>query len=140
MSSSPNKIVGTVVCLPVRDLERSLRFYQAVFELADLEANEGMVVVELPNLSLFLLEENVFADYSQKVGRQVAYPDGGSSVILSCAIDSRESLDSILEAAEVSGGTVPKPAVDDEWTRLYIGYFFDPDGHHWELAHSDQQG
>lgn len=131
-------VAGTVICLPVRGLETALDFYRAVFGLPNLITEEGMITVELPGLSLFLLEEPVFDSYAKKAGRGTAYPERGSGVILSCAIATREELDAMLATAETRGGTVPTPAGVDETTGLYLGYFFDPDGHHWELAHSDK--
>lgn len=130
------KILGTVVCLPVRDLDASRAFYTEVFDLPDLTVEEGMITAELPNLSLFLIEEPAFESYSRKVGRGVNYPTTSSDVILSCAIESQKGLDDILDAASDNGGTVAKRGSTDNETGLYVGYFFDPDGHHWELAHS----
>lgn len=75
-----SKVVGTVVCLPVRDLDAALRFYRSVFDLPGLEAEEGIVVVELPNLSLFLIEEGAFESYTRKAGRGVQYPEAATGV------------------------------------------------------------
>ncbi|QZY52374.1 VOC family protein [Leucobacter tenebrionis] len=136
--TTSGKIVGTVVCLPVRDLTAASDFYRAVFDLPELEIGEGMVVVEIPGLSLFLIEEQAFETYSEKAGRGVAYPGKDTSVILSCAVESRVALDDMLSTAASLGGTVPRRAGMDEELGLYLGYFFDPDGHHWELAHSDK--
>jgi predicted lactoylglutathione lyase len=134
---SRGSVIGTVVCLPVRDLDASLRFYTKVFGLPDLVEEEGMITVELPGLSLFLLGEDQFESYSGKAGRGVRYPDTDVSVILSCAVGSQKDLDSMLTSALQHGGSVPKEAGHDDWTGLYLGYFFDPDGHHWELAFRD---
>lgn len=133
--TSTARVIGTVVCLPVRDLAAALGFYRAVFAFPDLEVDEGIVTVELPGLSLFLIEENTFESYTRKAGRTTAYP-GGTGVILSCAVASAKTLDDMLEAVAENGGTVPTPAAVDTAMGLYLGYFFDPDGHHWELAHS----
>lgn len=133
-------ILGTVVCLHVRNLDTALAFYTEVFGLPGLEIEEGMITVELPGLSLFLLGHEQFERYSVKAGRSVQYPDAGVGVILSCAIESRERLDSMQEAALVHGGSVPRKTAPDDWTGPYLGYVFDPDGHHWELAISDSAG
>ncbi|MCO5218180.1 MAG: hypothetical protein M9953_12305 [Thermomicrobiales bacterium] len=133
------RVIGTVVCLPVRQLDISQSFYSAVFDFPELEASEGIVLVELPGLSLFLIEEQAFANYSMKAHRGVVYPGEGTGVILSCAITSREILDNMLDTAASNGGMIAKLASDDPEMGLYLGYFFDPDGHHWELAHSGKQ-
>lgn len=131
---SERKILGTVVCLPARDLQASLDFYAGVFDLAGLQIEEDMVTVELPNLSLFLLGESQFESYSRKVGRGIQYSGRDTGVILSCAVETQEGVDSMLASVPLHGGTVPIAASVDEVNDLYIGYFFDPDGHHWELA------
>lgn len=131
-----HKVVGTVVCLPARDLDTSVAFYKQVFDLPELAAEGGIIVVELPNLSLFLIEEKEFESYSRKAGRGAQYPDADVSVILSCAIATREALDEMLDSVPRHGGRVVKQATMDEEMGLYLGYFFDPDGHHWEIAFS----
>lgn len=128
------KILGTVVCLPSNDLEASLDFYRGVFDLPDLQIDEDIVAVELPNLSLFVMGSAQFESYTLKVGRTVQRPTGGTGVILSCAVETREGLDSMIASVPLHGGTVPVEAAEDADLGLYIGYFFDPDGHHWELA------
>ena len=135
-STSESKILGTVISLPVRDLEASADFYSNVFDIPDLQPDGGIITVELPGLSLFLIEETRFAWYSGKTGRGVGYPDTRVGVILSCAVASREEMDSTLETVARYGGSVPVPAAEEADTGLYLGYFFDPDGHHWELAFS----
>lgn len=138
-SSEPSerRILGTVVCLPSRDLEASLEFYRGVFDLPDLQVEEDIVTVELPNLSLFLMGASQFESYTLKAGRTVQHPDPGTGVILSCAVETREGLDSMIASVPLHGGTVPVDATEDLDLGLYIGYFFDPDGHHWELAVPD---
>jgi len=133
-----SKVVGTVVCLPVHDLDAALVFYRKVFGVPDLEVSDGIILVELPHLSLFLIEESTFESYSRKAGRGVSYPGAGTGVILSCAIESAQALDGMLEAVASHGGSVVKQAAVEAETGLYIGYFFDPDGHHWELAYSGE--
>lgn len=48
----------------------------------------------------------------------------------------REDVDNILALAEQSGGKIIKPAQDVFWGG-YSGYFTDPDGYFWEVAHAD---
>lgn len=42
----------------------------------------------------------------------------------------------MLDSVPRHGGRVVKQATMDEEMGLYLGYFFDPDGHHWEVAFS----
>jgi uncharacterized glyoxalase superfamily protein PhnB len=48
---------------------------------------------------------------------------------------SAAEVDAVLERAVRSGATVPKPAQETFWGG-YAGYFADPDGHLWEVAHN----
>lgn len=124
----------TVVCLPVRMLERTLGFYRNVLGLPELEIEDEMIVVELPNLSLFLMETTAFEIYSSRAGRGARFPGDGAGMVISCAVDSREAVDAMLARAAARGGTVPGDAAADNISGGYTGYFADPDGHLWELV------
>ena len=41
----------------------------------------------------------------------------------------------MLKSALDAGGTVPRPGSRADWGG-YTGYFADPDGHLWEVAHN----
>jgi predicted lactoylglutathione lyase len=133
--------VAVVVSLPVTDLDRSLRFYRDALELATPGIDEGAIVFELPNLSLFLIEQPQYAMYMDRAGvRSNGVPAAGACTI-SCAMGSKEELDDVLVRAEAAGGSVPRPA--DDYDGSYMGYFSDPDGHLWELvfnAHTEAAG
>ncbi|MEX1135732.1 MAG: VOC family protein [Balneolales bacterium] len=129
------KIRTTVVCLPVHDLDKTLAFYQNVLGFSDLQADEGMISLELPNLSLFLMEKDAFEIYSKKAGRGAQFPDDNAGTVISCAMESKEGVDTILENAPKYNGSVLNKAEIDETSGGYTGYFLDPDGHLWELVH-----
>src|SRR5690554_479242 len=128
------KIRATVVCMPVQQLDKTLTFYKNVFGLPDLQVEEGMITVELPNLSLFLMEKGDFESYSKKAGRGTAFPGENAGSIISCALMSKEEVDKALEDAPKFGGTVAATASVDESYGGYVGYIADPDGHLWELV------
>lgn len=130
----------TIVCLPVRDLDKTLAFYKNVFSLPRIQVEEGIITVELPNLSLFLMEASAFETYSKKAGRGVQFPKDTIGAIFSCALMAKEEVDVALEEAPNYGGTVTGKATIDETFGGYIGYISDPDGHLWELVYPPQQG
>ncbi|WP_328503117.1 VOC family protein [Streptomyces sp. NBC_00457] len=121
-----------VLSLPVADLERALRFYRDGLGLSAAAEDEGAVLFELPNLSLFLIEREEYATYTDRAG--VATPDAAvaGACVISCAIGSRAEVDDILARATAAGGSVPKSA--GTYDGSYMGYFTDPDGHLWELV------
>ena len=60
---------------------------------------------------------------------------GFSGVALAWNCRSVAEVDAVLERALRLGATVPKPAQETSWGG-YAGYFADPDGHLWEVAHN----
>ena len=129
------KIKATVVCLPVRKIEKTLAFYKNALGFSDLNIDEGIITHELPNLSLFLMEKGTFETYSKKAGREAQFPNENAGVVISCAMESKEEVETILENVPRYGGIVPKKAAMDEASGGYTGYFSDPDGHLWELVY-----
>lgn len=127
-------IRATVVCLPVRDLARTQAFYQHVLGQADAQIEDGIIALELPDLTLFLMDVAAFAAYSTKAGLEPALPEGEAGAIFSCAMTTREALDAVLATAPDHGGTVRRAAAMDDMAGGYTGYVADPDGHLWELV------
>jgi uncharacterized glyoxalase superfamily protein PhnB len=48
---------------------------------------------------------------------------------------SRTEVDAVMAEAVAAGGALRKPAHETVWGG-YSGYFADPDGHLWEVAHN----
>jgi predicted lactoylglutathione lyase len=128
------KIRTTILCLPVRDLEKTFAFYKNALGFSDAQIDEGIIALELPNLSLFLMEKNVFETYSKKAGREAQFPNSYAGLAISCAMETKEEVDAILESVPKYGGAVPTKAAMDEISGGYTGYFSDPDGYLWELV------
>ncbi|MCC4213591.1 VOC family protein [Leeuwenhoekiella parthenopeia] len=128
----------TILCLPVQNLEETLTFYSNIFGLPDIKIEEGMITIELPNLSLFFMETTAFEGYSRKAGRGVQLPNQNVGTIISCALMTKKDVDTALENAPNYGGVVKEKAKIDELYGGYIGYISDPDGHLWELVYPQQ--
>lgn len=126
-----------VVSLPVEDVERSLRFYRDGLNLSTTGIEDGVILFELPNLSLFLIEHTEYVRYTERAGLTPNAPVPGALVI-SCAISSKDELDDTLSRVATAGGSVPRPA--DTYDGSYTGYFNDPDGHLWELVFNSETG
>ena len=58
-----------------------------------------------------------------------------SGVTLAINVGSPDEVDSALAGAEAAGAKVVKPAQATDWGG-YHGYFTDPDGFAWEVAHN----
>jgi hypothetical protein len=128
------KIKTTVLCLPVSDPDRTLTFYRNVFGYPDAEIEDGIILLELPHLSLFLMEGGAFESYSRKARRGVQLPNENAAMVISCAMETKDAVDALLVAAPKHGGSAPGKAAIDETSGGYTGYVSDPDGHLWELV------
>jgi uncharacterized glyoxalase superfamily protein PhnB len=56
-------------------------------------------------------------------------------VALAINVASAAAVDAALKKAHECGATIPRPAEPTDWGG-YQGYFADPDGHLWEVAHN----
>lgn len=128
------KIRTTVLCLPVSDVHKSLGFYQSVFGFSEAQIEDGMITLEFPNLSLFLMSVPAFEEYSLKAKRPALLPGAAAPAVLSCAVESMQDVDSAIANASLYGGGSAGTAADDALSGGYIGYVTDPDGHLWELV------
>ena len=60
---------------------------------------------------------------------------GFRGVALAINLESRDLVDACFEEVRAIGGEVVKPPHATDWGG-YSGYFADPDGHLWEVAHN----
>src|SRR3990167_9499564 len=128
------KIKTTVLCLPVTELEKTLGFYKGVFGFSDAKIEEGIIALEFPNLSIFIMEKGSYQSYSAKAGRAALLPGDSAPAIISCAVETKQDVDRALERALEFGGKAPGAAAIDASFRRYIGYVTDPEGHLWEIV------
>ncbi|HZN77214.1 MAG TPA: VOC family protein [Micromonosporaceae bacterium] len=56
-------------------------------------------------------------------------------VAMAINVESPAEVDAALDAAVAAGGTILRPATETSWGG-YNGYFADPDGWPWEVAHN----
>ena len=57
-----------------------------------------------------------------------------SGIALAHNVRKQEEVDQLLQQAEKAGGRIEKPGQKAFWGG-YSGYFSDPDGYVWEIAH-----
>jgi predicted lactoylglutathione lyase len=118
------------VNLPVTDLQRSMRFYEAVgFTNNPQFTNEQAAAMEWSDtIKVMLLTHDFWRTFTDK-----KIVDAKASVQVSLAIsrDSREEVDEIVEAAAGAGGRAD-PGPKQDLGFMYSRGFEDPDGHIWE--------
>lgn len=125
-----------VVSVPITDLERTLRFYRDGLGLEPAEVDEQIILIELPNLSLFLVQRQEYATYAERAGLHDAGTPAPGACIFSCAITSKEEVDETVARAKEAGGAASGDPRDHDGS--YVGYVSDPDGHLWELVWNAQ--
>jgi uncharacterized protein len=119
--------------LAVRDLEASRRFYlDGLGWRADLDVEGDVVMIEVgPRLVLSLWDREHFA---AEVG-PIAEGDGVPPFTIAHNVATTDEVDAVLATARAAGADPVHDAVERDWGG-YTGYFADPDGYRWEIAHN----
>jgi catechol 2,3-dioxygenase-like lactoylglutathione lyase family enzyme len=119
--------------LGVDDVARSARFYEALGLKRHMRDSEGVAFFDAGGAVLSLYGRDALA----KDAGLNALPQGSGSATLAFNVGSESAVDEALAAAGAAGGKILKPGYRIFWGG-YIGYFADPDGHLWEVAHNPQ--
>ena len=61
--------------------------------------------------------------------------DGNGGIVVAQNVASAAEVDAVLAKAKAAGARILKPGTKTFWGG-YNGYFADPDGHLWEIAHN----
>ncbi len=121
----------SVITLGGEDVPRARTFYQALGWPLSGEPEDGVAFFRNAGsrLALYALE-----GIAEEAGQTPAAP-GSLRMTLAMNVESRELVDECLGEAARAGGTLLRAAQDRFWGG-YSGYFADPDGHAWEVAHN----
>lgn len=116
--------------LPVTDLDRSIRFYEAIggTKNAQLSNEKAAAIVFSDSIYVMLLTHNFYRTFTSK---PIADAHVTSPVLLALSCDSRADVDAMVDAAAAAGGR-SDPGPTQEHGFMYGRSFEDPDGHHWE--------
>ncbi len=121
----------SMITLGVRDLTESVRFYEAGLGFPRMESP--------PKVAFFTLNGSWLALYARHaLAEDATVPPEGNGFegfTLSHNVTSEAEVESIMHQALAVGATLVKPAQKVFWGG-YSGYFKDPDGHLWEIAHN----
>ena len=123
-----------IVTLGVESLRRAKRFYvEGLGWSAIDQPSDEIVFIQMPATVLALYSHHALAD---DIGISAPdQPPGYTGVTLAYNTASRAETDEVLATAVDAGATLVKPAQEVFWGG-YSGYFADPDGHLWEVAHN----
>ena len=120
----------TLITLGVEDLAKSHAFYAAL-GWEPSQAEEGVVFYRMDGMALGLFGREALAEDQGRPGASL----GTGAITLAQNFPDRASVDSAFELAVSAGATVLKRPEAVFWGG-YSGYYADPDGHVWELAHN----
>ena len=121
----------SMVALAVKDLQRSAQFYETGLGLPRLESPPGVVFFNLTGTWLGLSERDGLA---RDAG---VAPEGSGYAGFSLAhnVHTEGEVDAVMREAVTAGAKLVKAPARADWGG-YHGYFSDPDGHLWEVAHN----
>jgi hypothetical protein len=127
----------TMVTLGVRDLARARAFYEQGLGWTQSGGVEGNVAFyQLAGgvlLGLYGLEP--LAEDARVAVADLVPGKTFGGITLAYNVADPAAVDAALEEARTAGGTILKPGEKVFWGG-YSGYFADPDGHPWEVAHN----
>ena len=117
------------VNLPVRDLERSRRFYASLGYTINeqFSDHEGACVVVSETIYVMLLTHPKFTQFT---ALPVTDETASTSHLFALSHADRGAVDRVMALALANGGSEPRPPVD--MGPMYNRAFADPDGHVWE--------
>ncbi|WP_210502604.1 VOC family protein [Nocardioides xinjiangensis] len=120
------------ITLVVTDLEATRRFYVGGLGWeaeVDVPGEVLMFRVADKVVLSFWVEAGFVAEVGQRPTR------GVPPVTLAHNVATAQGVDTVLEQARAAGASHVSEAVEREWGG-YTGYFADPDGFRWEVAHN----
>ncbi|MBF0278071.1 MAG: VOC family protein [SAR324 cluster bacterium] len=121
----------SMITLGVKDLEKSIKFYQEGLGFPKMESS--------PDVAFFTLNGTWLGLYARdSLAEDALVPSEGSgfnSFTLAHNVASEAEVDAVMAHALSAGAELSKPAQKVFWGG-YSGYFKDPDGHLWEVAHN----
>ena len=121
------------VTLAVRDLGASRRFYvDGLGWQPEVDVQGEVLMFRVADKVVLSLwdEEHFTAEVGTAPARGVVPP-----ITLAHNLATPEGVDRALEQAEAAGASEVRAAEERDWGG-YTGYFADPDGFRWEVAHN----
>jgi uncharacterized protein len=122
----------TLITLTVADIAKATRFYESLGFVKSKSASQDEV-------SFFRAGGIVLSLWDRKEQIQDANAgtlwDGNGGIVVAQNVASAAEVDAMLAKAKGAGARILKPGTKTAWGG-YNGYFADPDGHLWELAHN----
>jgi predicted lactoylglutathione lyase len=129
--TTPRKLF---VNIPVRDLQRSIDFFETLgftFNTQFCDATACCMLVG-EDAYVMLVTTERFKDFSK---RPVGDAQKETNALFAVSVDSREQVDAFVKKAINAGGS--RAADPQDHGFMYLWSFYDLDGHHWEVFWMD---
>ena len=132
--SSPVKPRKLFVNIPVRDLQRSIDFFEALGFTFNTQFTDATATCMLVGTDAYfmLLTAEKFAEFSR---RPTADATQTTSSLFAFAVGSRAEVDDVVRKAVAAGGSHANDPQDHGF--MYLSSFYDLDGYHWEVFWMD---
>ncbi len=121
----------SMITLGVKDLAKAVKFYRDGLGFPQMESPPSVAFFTLNGSWLGLYGYDDLAEDAMVS----AAGSGFNGVALAHNVVSEAEVDQVMEQAVIAGAIVTKPAQKTFWGG-YSGYFKDPDGYLWEIAHN----
>ena len=121
----------SMITLGVKDLDKSVKFYKEGLGFPKMESSPEVAFFTLNGSWLGLYSHESLAEYA------LVPSEGGGfkGFALAHNVASEEEVNEIIEKAVIAGAILSKAPQKTSWGG-YSGYFKDPDGNLWEIAHN----
>ena len=120
----------SLITLGVDDLDRARKFYEAL-GWVPAQVAPSIVFFQLDGLALGLFGRRDLAEDQGRAGM----PLGTGAMTLAQNFHDRAAVDAAYALA-LSAGASPLKTPEEVFWGGYSGYYADPDGHVWEVAHN----
>ena len=132
----------SLITLDVKSLARARQFYDALsWQVSNEDQAEEIIAYDLPHMTLCLYPlENLAADTGLALADTQTQTQTHTQTqcprfALAYNVETVDQVAALLEQAVACGGRLIKPAEAAFWGGT-SGYFTDPDGTLWEVAHN----
>lgn len=129
--ATPRKLF---VNIPVRDLQRSIDFFERLGFTFNTQFTDATATCMLVGEDAYftLLTVDKFKGFAK---RPVGDPRERTGAMYGLTAGSRAEVDALVEKAVAAGGSSAGEPQDHGF--MYLRVFHDPDGHHWEVFWRD---
>ena len=129
--TTPHKLF---VNIPVSDVQRSIRFFEALGFAFNPQFTDATATCMLVGEDAYfmLLNRDRFTGFSK---RPLGDPARETNALFALSVSSREEVDAMVRKAVAAGGSHAVEAQDHGF--MYGWSFYDLDNHHWEVMWMD---